>query len=82
MWALLAILLTLVLRTDASVNVRLKGGLIYKNEGSAQINQDTLTFKRNMDVKALYSVAQKLQDSTSMYQSYCTMVSNKYKQSK
>ena len=82
MWTRLLLILTLVLATTASVKVKLKGGLIYKNEGTAQINQGTLQFKRFLDVKALYSVAQKLQDTTSMHQTYCDIVSDKYKESK
>ena len=82
MWTRLLLILTLVLAITASVKVKLKGGLIYKNEGTAQINQDTLQFKRFLDVKALYSVAQKLQDTTSMHQTYCDIVSDKYKESK
>jgi len=62
--------------TSISATVKLKGGLIYKHEGVAQINQDVLTYKRTMDSSALYSVAKRLQDSTQLYKQYCALLSN------
>ena len=59
-----------------STPVKLKGGLIYKHEGVAQINQDYLTFKRQVDTSALQSVAQRLQDSTTLYKEYCKLLSS------
>jgi hypothetical protein len=59
----------------ASDTVKLKGGMIYKHEGTAQINQDILQYKRYMDTNALFSVAQKLSDVTKLYNTYCDMVS-------
>jgi len=57
--------------TSHSDTVKLKGGLIYKHEGQAQINQDFLIFKRSVDSSALKSVAQRLFDSTTLYEEYC-----------
>ena len=59
-----------------SATVKLKGGLIYKHEGVAQINQDYLTFKRQVDTSALQSVAQRLKDSTTLYREYCSLLSS------
>ncbi len=33
--------------------IKVKGGLIYKNEGKAQINQEHSIFKRTVDTEAL-----------------------------
>jgi hypothetical protein len=49
-----------VIKSD---EVKLKGGLIYKYEGAAQINQEYATFKRALDTSALGTVAQRLHDS-------------------
>ena len=62
--------------TTHSDTVKLKGGLIYKNEGQAQINQDFLIFKRSVDSSALKSVAQRLLDSTTLYAEYCSYLDN------
>ena len=59
-----------------SSTVKLKGGLIYKHEGVAQINQDYLTFKRQVDTSALQSVAQRLKDSTTLYKEYCSLLTS------
>jgi len=82
MWTKFLLIVLQLLATKASVNVRLEGGLIYKNEGSAQINQDYLQYKRFMDINALYSVRNKLSDTTHMYDTYCSYVANRHARSK
>jgi len=53
------ILLLSAIGNTYSNPVKLKGGLIYKYEGMAQINQDYVTYKRTLDTTALLSVAQR-----------------------
>jgi len=82
MWTKFLLIAIQILATMASVNVKLKGGLIYKNEGSAQINQDSLQYKRFMDVNALYSVGNKLSDTTHMNETYCSYVAERHARNK
>ncbi len=82
MWTKFLLIVIQILATTASANVKLKGGLIYKNEGSAQINQDSLQYKRFMDVSALYSVGNKLSETTHMYETYCSYVAERHAQNK
>jgi hypothetical protein len=70
------ILLLSAIGNTYSNPVKLKGGLIYKYEGMAQINQDYVTYKRTLDTTALLSVAQRLKDSTTLYKEYCSLISN------
>jgi hypothetical protein len=62
-----------VIKSD---EVKLKGGLIYKYEGAAQINQEYATFKRALDTSALGTVAQRLHDSRKLYTEFCNLVSD------
>ena len=82
MWTSIFLILLWTLAVMASANVKLKGGLIYKNEGSAQINQDYLQYKRFMDVNALFSVGNKLSETTQMYETYCAFVAERHARSK
>ncbi len=56
--------------------IRVKGGLIYKNEGKAQINQEHSIFKRAINTSALQSVEQQLVDGTKLYQEFCNIITN------
>jgi hypothetical protein len=78
------ILIPCVLTREVSETVSLKGGLIFRKEGSAQINQDFVQYTRTLDTKALQDIAQRLKDSTTLYKTYCsiasdfTQINNKY----
>lgn len=56
--------------------IKVKGGLIYKNEGKAQINQEYSIFKRTVDTEALRSIEQRLVDGTKLYKEFCAILTN------
>ena len=62
------------------LSVQLKGGLIYKTEGLAQINQDHVQYIRNLDSSALIELSQKAQDSISLYEAFCKTIIDLTKQ--
>ena len=66
---ILLILLTLFGHLSAN-SIKVKGGLIYKDEGTAQINQEHSIFKRTVDTSALQSVEQRLKDGTKLYEEF------------
>ena len=78
MFSFIKILLTLAIILDHvfSVTIKVKGGLIYKYEDAAQINQEYSVFKRSLDTSALQSVYQRLQDSTTLQAEYCDLITN------
>jgi len=51
--------------------VKLKGGVIFSHEGSAQINQDFVQYTRDLDTDALKDVAQQLKDILTLYKTFC-----------
>ena len=55
-----------------SYDVKLKGGLIYNQEGTAQVNQDYIQYTRVVDTTALFNIAQRLKDCTTLYTTFCT----------
>jgi len=57
-------------------SIKVKGGLIYKDEGTAQINQEHSIFKRTIDTSALQSVEQRLKDGTKLYEEFCKILMN------
>ncbi len=58
-----------------SKEVMERGGLIYKYEGNAQINQDYIQYSRLLDTSSLFNVAQRLKDSTTLYKTFCKTLS-------
>jgi len=54
-----------------SQEVKLKGGLIYNQEGTAQVNQDSIQYTRLVDTTGLFNIAQKLKDCTTLYTTFC-----------
>ena len=57
-------------------SVQLKGGLIFKEEGLAQINQDFIQFVRRLDNSALIELSSKAKDSIAIYEAFCTVIKN------
>ena len=57
-----------------SQEVQLKGGLIFKPEGLAQINQDSTQFFRSLDTSSLTQLAQKSFDSINLYSTFCDII--------
>ena len=64
-------LLFLFFAIGNSKEVTERGGLIFKYEGNAQINQDFIQYSRLLDTTSLFNIAQRLQDSTTLYTTYC-----------
>jgi hypothetical protein len=67
-------ILLLVLTLSQCKEVTERGGLIFKYEGNAQINQDFVQYSRLVDTTALFKVAQTLADSSTLYSAYCEVI--------
>ena len=73
-----SLILTLTIQSSTSFQfsqeVQLKGGLIFKPEGLAQINQDSTQFFRSLDTSSLTQLAQKSFDSINLYSTFCDII--------
>ena len=74
------IILLLLFGTATSISVspdvQLKGGLIFKHEGIAQINQDFTQYFRSINSTSLKQLAQKSLESLNLYQVFCDTVAD------
>ena len=56
--------------------ILLKGGLVFKPEGLAQINQDYIQFIRSVDTSALQTFAQQAQSAIQLYTTFCSITTD------
>ena len=54
-------------------DIQLKGGLVFKPEGLAQINQDYMQFIRSIDRTALQTFAQQAFSAIQLYSTFCNV---------
>ena len=54
-------------------DIQLKGGLVFKPEGLAQINQDYMQFIRSIDTTALQTFAQQAYSAIQLYSTFCNV---------
>ena len=69
-------LFTFVFSQNLKEDIQLKGGLVFKPEGLAQINQDYTQYIRSIDTSALQTFAQQTLSAIKLYTTFCNITAD------
>ena len=69
-------LFNFVLSQNLKEDIQLKGGLVFKPEGLAQINQDYTQYIRSIDTSALQTFAQLTLSAIKLYTTFCNITAD------